>query len=352
LYITLNILPDDLRINEIEKSLKEYSNLHRFPDAFIVADPGVIDLCRHYAPEVPLHLSTQTGTFNSISAKFWGRHGICRVILPREMTINDIQRIASADYIETEAFIHGAMCVSISGRCLLGAYMAHRHPNFGDCPQPCRLRYGIAPMPRPSGEPDTKEEWYTVEEEPGSGAFILNAKDLNSLSILDRIVSSGVTALKIEGRGRSLHYVASVVKVYRAALNDIARNAGAYAPLPQWSEELDRLDHRPYTTGFYAGEYDLQDTGNARPERQFRVVGVTREHIDGKGFVVDVKNPFLTGDSVSVLSAGQEAMAHDAVIAGMTDANGNVIEKAVTNRLVICAAEPPLKSGDILRKKS
>jgi putative protease len=322
------------------------------PDAFIVGDPGVITVCQQYAPKVPLHLSTQTGTFNSASAAFWARLGIRRIILPREMSLDTIRKNAASGAVETEVFVHGAMCVSVSGRCLLGAYMGKRHPNFGDCPQPCRLKYRIAPLRGPSDSSEKAGEWYTVEEEWDAGASILNSKDLNALPVLDRIASSGVTAVKIEGRNRSIHYVASVVKVYRAALDSITHDASAYAPLPQWQEELDRLDHRPYTTGFYAGEYQLQDlAAESRQDRWYRVVGVVRELLDGKGAVVDVKNPFLPLDTLNVLTAAPGEIARDATVLRMTDINGNEIGKALTNRLVICTTTPEMRPGDILRKK-
>jgi putative protease len=353
-YIALNVMPDDSMVPDIERSLKSITDRNCLPDAFIVSDPGVVALCRQHSPAVPLHLSTQTGTFNSASAGFWSQQGIRRVILPREMTLDAIQKIAASGLAETEVFVHGAMCVSISGRCLLGVYMRQRHPNFGDCPQSCRLRYSIAALHGPEETLDGSEQWYTVEETPGQAAFILNSKDLNALPVLDRIVSTGVTAVKIEGRHRSLHYVASVVKVYRAALDSIARSRKdeSYTVLPQWQEELDRLDHRPYTTGFYAGDYTLQDLRrDSRLDRRYRVVGVVRELLDEKGPVVDVKNPFLPGDSLSVLSAEPGAIAHDATVLSMQDINGNSIQKALTNRLVVCTASPALQCGDILRKK-
>jgi putative protease len=164
-------------------------------------------------------------------------------------------------------------------------------------------------------------------------------------------VSSGVSAVKIEGRHRSLHYVASVVKVYRAALDRCAEGLGPYAVLPQWQEELDRLDHRPYTTGFYAGEYFLQDVADSRKARDYRIVGVVRDQLDGKGAVVDVKNPFLPLDTLSVLSARRGTIAHDVTVLRMTDVNGHETGKALTNRLVVCTTDPMVQNGDILRKK-
>jgi U32 family peptidase len=351
-YMALNVMPDDSRLPDIEQSLKAIASLPLRPDAFIVSDPGVVALCRRYASSVPLHLSTQTGTFNSESAGFWARQGISRVILPREMTLDAIEKITRSAAVETEVFVHGAMCVSVSGRCLLGAYMGQRHANFGDCPQPCRFRYRIAALHGPAGDDAQSGEWFTIEEEPRHGAFILNAKDLSALGVLDRIVSTGVAAVKIEGRNRSLHYVASVVKVYRAALDAIAaRPAGPYEVLPQWQDELDRLDHRPYTTGFYGGELVLQDVRDSRPTTGYRIVGVVREQLDGKGSVVDVKNPFCPSDTVSVLPSGPKEIAHEAVVVSMTDLTGNVIGRALTNRLVVCTASVELRVGDILRKK-
>jgi putative protease len=346
-YVALNSMPDDQGLADIDATLAALVKQTYRPHALIVSDPGVIDLCQRHLPEVAIHLSTQTGMFNRGCAAFWARAGVRRIILPREMTLDRIKNVASLGSVETEVFIHGAMCVSVSGRCLLGAYMAGRHPNLGDCPQPCRLKYRIAPI---RGPDDDTGEWYTVEEE--QSASILNSKDLCALPVLDRIVNSGVTAFKIEGRHRSMHYVASVVKVYRAALDSIASGTGGYSLRPQWQEELERLDHRPYTTGFYAGEYSLQDvTDCKRQDRTYRVVGVVREMIDGFGTVVDVKNPFLPGDTVSVLPAGQNTLAFDATILRMTDLRGQEIGKALTNRLVLCVVSPPVSSGDILRKR-
>jgi putative protease len=178
---------------------------------------------------------------------------------------------------------------------------------------------------------------------------VLNSKDLCCLAILDRIVASGVAALKIEGRHRSVHYVSSVVKVYRAALDSLAGGA-EYTVKPEWQQELDRLDHRPYTTGFYAGEYELQDVSDNRPLPDVRIVGVVREILAGKGAVVDVKNPFCEGDVLNVLPMRKDKMPYEVTIRGITDLEGNRVERALTNRLVIVDAEHGLGVGDMLRK--
>jgi putative protease len=350
-YAALNIMPDDTRLAEIETLLSGLSQKKILPDAFIVSDPGVLSLCRSRCGGVSIHLSTQTGTFNSASADFWMRQGIGRIILPRELTLEQIAALCKATKTETEMFIHGAMCVSVSGRCLLGAYLQGRHPNFGDCPQSCRLRYRISPI---SAEGALSEDWYTVEENADessypSSAYLLNSRDLNTISILDRIVATGVTALKIEGRHRSMHYVSSVVKIYRAALDSIGRDASPYAVDPAWEREFDRLDHRHYTTGFYGGEYVLQDLYDNRVTPSGRIVGVVRAIMAGKGAVVDVKNSFSAGETLNVLPIKKDQMPFEIILTSLTDINGNAVERALSHRLVIAASEPSLTPGDLLR---
>jgi putative protease len=301
-YVALNTMPNDDAIPGIRALLESFAQRSCLPHAFIVSDPGVVSLCRARLPGVALHLSTQTGTFNRESVEFWAGSGIARIVVPRELSLVQIERLCAVRHVEMEAFVHGAMCMSISGRCLLGVYTGRRHPNQGDCPQPCRTLYRVSPLHDNRTETG---EWYDVEESGQEGgaverAFLFNSKDLCCLDILDKLVSTGLSSLKIEGRNRSLHYVSSVVKVYRAALDSLV-SGEPYTVSPEWREELDRLDHRPYTTGFYAGEYALQDTAANRPLPQTRVVGVVRELASGRGALVDVKNPFDKGDVLNVL---------------------------------------------------
>jgi len=345
-YVALNVMPNDAMIAGIESSLKAISIFDDKPDAIIVSDPGVVALCSQHLPSVNLHLSTQTGTFNTASADFWKAHGVTRVILPRELSLAQIAYISEYALVETEVFVHGAMCMSVSGRCLMGAYMGGRHPNFGDCPQPCRYKYRISPLP--VKEDESAENWFTVEED--SEAFLFNSKDLNALSILDKIVNTGVASVKIEGRNRSYHYVSSVVKIYREALDSLVASPQTYRALPHWLDELDRLDHRPYTTGFYGNEYQLQDVRDMRPVRDVRVVGVVRAIMPDKRAVVDVKNPFSSGDILSVLPQKKKAAPFDTHVLGCTDFSGINLHRALTNRLVIIETELLLGIGDIVRK--
>ncbi|HEX7511698.1 MAG TPA: peptidase U32 family protein, partial [Chitinivibrionales bacterium] len=153
IYAAVNIMPDDATLNAIRSIIESCKRIKARPDAFIVSDPGVVTVCKQSYKNVPLHLSTQSGAFNGLSASFWRRNGISRIVLPREMTVERIASLVKNTGLETEIFIHGAMCVSISGRCLLGAYLGRRHPNWGDCPQPCRLRYRIAPQEKAEDTP-------------------------------------------------------------------------------------------------------------------------------------------------------------------------------------------------------
>ena len=254
--------------------------------------------------------------------------------------------------METEIFVHGAMCVSVSGRCLLGAYLTKRHPNFGDCSQPCRLKYHIAPYRE---EKEDNKDWLTVMEEAGSwsgggGSFILNSKDLNTLSILPQILATGVSALKIEGRNKSTHYVASVVKVYREALDTCVKDPERYFVRPEWADELERLDHRPYTTGFYAGEYDLQEAGRSQALSERRIVASVKALLMNGKAVVDVKNPFTASDSFNVLPVKYGLAPFLLRVTSLSDMNGNPVERALTNRVVVISADKDLHVGDMLRK--
>jgi putative protease len=346
IYATLNSMPGDEQIIEIEALVKKIAAGNDFPDALIVSDPGVVALCREHAPAIRIHLSTQTGTFNSRSIAFWRDQGVKRIVLPREMSLAEIAAMRTINGVETEVFIHGAMCVSISGRCLLGAYMAGRHPNRGDCPQPCRLRYRITHIPDETSDIPLSFD----AEETDNGVFLLNSKDLNTLAILPQIITAGVASLKIEGRNKSLHYISSVVKVYRAALDRCMQTPGGYTPDASWSEELDRIDHRPYTTGFYTGEYQMQAPFGTKVASAVRVVGVVREMMAENRMVVDVKNTFVSGEKLDVLPIRKTSIHETTLIGRITDLQGLSLDCAITNRLVVVETVQQLHRGDILRR--
>ena len=346
-YAVLNIMPTDTQLEQVASFLKEMAAISELPDALIVSDPGVIELCKEYLGDIRLHLSTQTGTFNHRSMKFWASQGIKRVVLPRELNLKQIMAMNQHNICETEVFIHGAMCVSISGRCLLGAYLSGRHANHGDCPQPCRFRYDVTPRP---DDAHPSAETFLVEED-SRGAYLFNSKDLNTLSIFPDIINSGVSSLKIEGRNKSVHYVSSVVKTYRAAIDRYCENPDTYRAEEDWFQELDHLDHREYTTGFYANEYNMQNAITSKVKSRIRVVGVVKGKLTNGAVAVDVKNPFQEKETVNVLPVNRKRDEYDAIITVVKDLSGNSINRAITNRIVAVESKAKLMVGDILRRR-
>ena len=346
IYIVLNTMPTDNQLPEIEKYIHQLSQEKKLPDAFIVSDPGIIHLCKRYFKSPTLHLSTQTGTFNRYAMEFWISQGISRIVLPRELNLNQIRAMNRLNQCETELFIHGAMCVSISGRCLLGAYLSERHPNQGDCPQPCRYTYDISVS---ETHTNTSKEWFTAEED-SRGVYLFNSKDLNTLSILPEILESGVSSLKIEGRNKSVHYVSSVVKIYRAAIDRYYENQLDYTPEAIWFDELNILDHRPYTTGFYKDDYCIQEYAHSKVQSKVRLVGMVKALLKGGTAVIDVKNPFSVGEHLHIFPVSKKVDQYDIEFSELNDLNGNSLDRALTNHLVLVDPIYKLSVGDIIRR--
>lgn len=344
-YIALNIMPDDRRLDEVESTLHRIKNLGFLPDAFIISDPGVLLLCKKILPQVALHLSTQTGSCNSLSLQFWKTQGISRVVLPRELNLTQISRLSHLKQVETEIFVHGAMCVSISGRCLLGAYLNGRHPNMGDCPQPCRFQYSIS-----SVEPSSQDNCSFDAEEDKNGVYLLNSKDLCTLSILPAIIAAGVNSLKIEGRNKSIHYVASVVKTYREALDTCLKDPQNYVVHKEWIDELEKIEHRPYTTGFYGEDSIMQEVFSSKAASNSRVIGIVKGVLEGGIPVIDVKNSFAVSEVLEVLPVKRYSSSYNISFSHFTDLSGNRVQKIPSNRL-LCGhgASVRLYPGDMLR---
>jgi len=343
-YVVLNSMPDDRDLEHIRGLLVELVERKTLPDALIVSDPGVLAECRKSVPQCRLHLSTQTGTFNTAAMRFWADQGIRRVVLPRECTLEQIAGLSRAGCCETEVFIHGAMCVAVSGRCLLGAYQHGRHANRGDCPQPCRSRYRIQLADRAGG-------WLDAEED-GEGAYLLNSKDLNSIEILPSIIAAGVSALKIEGRNKTEHYVATVCGIYRQAIDACMAAGTAYRVSDEWRAELDRLEHRPYTTGFYAGEMVLQDVRSARNDAAQRIVGIVKAFIGGGLPVIDVKNRFCAGEALTVSPVSHKLPAYPLTFTSLTDLGGVALDCGRPGRLVVGWGAAALREGDLIRREN
>ncbi len=346
IYAVLNLMPSDDQLIELEKFLIDLSKCSKLPNAFIVSDPGVLTLAKEiFNDRLEYHLSTQTGTFNKRDMQFWKSLGVSRVVLPREMTLEQIADCSKSEICETEIFIHGAMCMSISGRCLLGAYISDRHPNHGVCPQPCRYEYKISPKEKDGSF--SKEEYLVEEDE--SGTYFMNSKDLNTISILPEIINTCTHSLKIEGRNKSAHYVSSVVKTYRKAIDDYFENPKDFNP-EKYLKELNLVDHRDYTTGFYGEEKVLQDHITSKATSKIRVVGVVKALLTGGDPVIDVKNPFVPGENLNILPVSSKKESIDIEFEVLTDLNGNPLDRAITNRLITGKCNYKLSVGDMVRR--
>ncbi|MDR2727722.1 MAG: U32 family peptidase [Chitinispirillales bacterium] len=347
-YGVLNIMPNDEMIPPLENTLRELAEKGAAPHAFIVSDPGVLSLVKTAFPGAKLHLSTQNGVFNSASMRFWANQGVSRVILPRELNLEQIRRLSSLNIAQTEVFVHGAMCVSVSGRCLLGTYFNARHPNLGDCSQPCRLKYRVIPNDSTVNLSPLHEGF--IAEESEEGVYLLNSKDLCTLDILPQIIESGVTSLKIEGRNKSAHYAASVVKVYREALDLCISDPQNYKVKKWWIEELEAVEHRTYTTGFYAGEPVKQDIFASKAQAGYRLAATVQAIVNGRP-VIDVKNSFNASEPLNVLSVKNSLAPFELTFTHLEELDGGEVSKAVPNRLfALCGCGAKLRVGDMLRK--
>ncbi len=341
-YVTCNILPRNEEMKTLPAFLEEWQDMG--VDGLIVADLGVMSLAQRYAPRCELHVSTQFGIVNSDTANRLHQMGASRVVLARELSLEEIRQIRQETdpALELEAFVHGSMCMSYSGRCMLSAYLNGRDGNRGDCSQPCRWAYQLI-------EPHRPDRPFTVEEDE-NGTYLFNAHDLNMLAHLPALAEAGVSSLKIEGRAKAPYYVAVTTNAYRMAL-DGWQAAGfdpAYRPADFLLEELNTVSHRPYGTGFYFGQ-PHQDTRSGGYIRDYEVVAVATHWENGIQHL-EQRNRFFAGETLSVLSPGQEPKT--VVAKPLMDGEGNTIEVAPHPTMALqLPLEEPLVPGSYLRHK-
>jgi putative protease len=243
---------------------------------------------REQVPEIPLHLSTQVSTTNSRAAAFWKAVGISRINTARELSLDEIKRISHTVSMEIEAFVHGAMCISYSGRCLLSSFMENRDANQGMCCHPCRFSYAVVEAKRPG-------QYYPLAEDP-RGSYIFNSRDLCMVEHLPAMAAAGITSLKIEGRMKGINYLASVVKVYRLAIDALLADPVNYTVEPYWIDELNRVATRGYGTGFYLGDVDNTRpnyAGNRPGDNRF--VAKVTESLSANQVRVQVRNKLFKG---------------------------------------------------------
>lgn len=297
-YLTCNTLPRNNEIPMFEQFVREA--VEAGTDALIVADIGLLSLIKKYAPDMEIHISTQTGIVNYVTAQELYNMGAKRIVLARELSLEEIAEIRAktSSYLDIEAFVHGAMCVSFSGRCLLSQYLVNRDANRGECAQPCRWGYHLMEEKRPG-------EFFPVFEDE-KGTYILNAKDLCMIDHIDKLADAGVTSLKIEGRAKSAYYVAVVTNAYRMAVDHYYKNPDNYI-LPEWiHDEVYKVSHRKYSNGFFFGTpQDSQYYENSGYIRNYDVVAVVESYENGIVYCTQ-RNRFFAGNEVEILSPGQK----------------------------------------------
>ena len=309
-------------------------------DALIVADLGAFTLAGKYAPRCARHISTQASICNYETARAWYDLGAARVILARELSLEEIREIRAKTprELEIEAFVHGAMCVSYSGRCLLSNYMTGRDSSRGACAQPCRYHYALMEEKRPG-------EYFPIEED-GQGSYILNSRDMCMIDHLDDLIGAGLTSLKIEGRAKSAYYAAIVTAAYRHCLDAAA--AGEPAD-PVWRDEVEHVSHRPYSTGFYYGQPG-QYYDTSRYIRDWQVIALVTD-CDGDGnATLSLRNKFRTGDTVEVVGPYTRPFA--LTVPEMTDADGTPLTEPRTPGSVFHMKLPrPVPAWSLLRRQ-
>ena len=327
-YITANIIPHNDDIKKFPEFVREVDALGA--DAIIISDPGMFALAKKCAPRLDIHISTQANNTNFESAKFWHSQGAKRVILAREMSFDEIREIRenTPSDLELECFVHGAMCISYSGRCLLSNYMTHRDANMGACAHPCRWKYALVEEKRP-GE-------YMPVFENERGTFIYNSKDLCMIERIPEIIESGITSLKIEGRVKNELYVATVVKAYRREIDAYYKDKKNYKFNPENLEELKKISYRGYTTGFFdekpKGTEQVYTSSTYIQNYQTTAV-VKAFDKQTKTVTLEQRNRFFAGDEIEFLMPNGENRSFK--ITEMTDAGGNSIDVAPHPQMIV-----------------
>ncbi len=343
LYVAVNIFPFDEDFARLEEYVKYLESIK--VDAVIVSDPGVVATVRELAPELPVHISTQANVLNGRTAEFWAKAGASRVILARELSVAQIKEIRDRldPKVELECFVHGAMCISYSGRCLLSSYLSGRDSNRGECVQACRWQYALTEYTR-------QGEFYPIEED-SRGTYILNSKDLNMLAHLDDLIEAGVVSFKIEGRMKSPYYVGTVVNAYRRALDSY--KSGAFNP--ELDKELYKCKGRGFTTGFYYKERGERvsevSCDNSQTDGEYDFCAKVLGYDADRGLVIEQRNRFFKGDELEVLSNGKY-FNYNIKIDRMEDEDGAEVTdaKLVQQRLYVPSAVQ-LEPMDILRRR-
>ncbi|HOJ48824.1 MAG TPA: U32 family peptidase [Bacillota bacterium] len=344
LYLTLNTMPKDAELAVLPEYLRIAEELK--PDAYIVSDPGVLEYLKEYIPDAVIHLSTQANTLNAAACRFWHKNGVQRIVLARELSLSDIKHIRAntPPELELECFVHGAMCVSYSGRCLLSNYYVNRNANNGACAQPCRWKYYLYEEKRTA---DVIE----AEQYP-EGTYVFSSKDLCMIEHIPELIDAGIDSFKIEGRVKSAYYTAVITNAYKMALEDYLKDPEGYVFNPKYLDEVESVSHREYSTGYFF----------STPSENANIVK-SNEYIKDKAFLCTVsefdskkklakcvqRNKLSVGDNANILSPG--TTGRDIVIGRMYDLEMNPISSAPHAKMEFYLEIDEAKPGDIIRGK-
>jgi U32 family peptidase len=344
-YLAVNIFPHNEDIEPLADYLKIVKPLGL--DGLIVSDPGVISMAKEIMPDMELHLSTQANMTNYKTAEFWHQQGIRRLVLARELSMAEIAEIRARipTEMELEAFGHGAMCMSYSGRCLLSNFMVGRDANRGNCAHPCRWKYALVEEKRP-GE-------YLPIEEDNRGTYIMNANDLCMIEYIPQMAAAGISSLKIEGRMKSVFYVATVVGAYRKALDAYYNDPDNYQFREEWMDELHKASHRSFTTGFYFHQPTLKDQNiqTSSYTRDYTFTGIVKEYDETNGIaLVEQRNKMTLGETIEVFGPGRNSF--EQILVQMTDEAGLSLDSAPHPQQILqIKMDYKVSPNDMLRKR-
>lgn len=347
IYMTVNIFAHNEDIRLLPDFLRGIADLEI--DAFLVSDPGVIAVFREILPNAVLHLSTQANTTNYMTAKFWYDMGISRIVAAREMSFEELRefRREIPEDMEIEAFVHGAMCISYSGRCLMSNFMTVRDANRGACAHPCRWNYSLMEEKRPG-------EYFPVEEDQ-RGTYVFNSKDLCMIGHIPEMVEAGIASAKIEGRMKTIFYAATVVRVYREAIDRYYADPASYRFRPEWLEELSKVSNRHFTTGFFLGRPDesAQNYESSAYIREYDFIGIVRSY-DGEtgSALIEQRNHFRVGDEIEIFGPGSASFFTQTVEELFDAESGKPVEVAPhAQQMLRMKVRFPVGASYMLRRK-
>ena len=345
-YVTANILAHNSDIEPVKAYFNDLKKVK--PDALIIADPAIFTIAKEMLPDMELHISTQANNTNYGTYNFWHSLGAKRVVSARELSISEIKDIRNhiPDDLEIETFVHGAMCISYSGRCLLSSFMAGRDANKGACTHPCRWKYAVVEESRPGQ--------YMPVEENERGTYIFNSKDLCMIDHIPELVDAGIDSFKIEGRMKTALYVATVARTYRMAIDDYFENPKKYEEnIPKYKTLISQCTYRQYTTGFFFGKPDetTQIYDCNVYERDYVYLGISGEPLKDGSFVIEQKNKFCVGDKIEIMKAdGRDIEAN---VISITDQDGVAMESCPhPKQIITIKLDQVPEAGDILRMKT